>query len=126
MVLWRHRYCCGDSIFLTCGELDIDFYFVLQYNKKKISKEIENHMKQKHTFTFIMLFLIVLGLSACSSQTKDDSLNITFSEYYQNADDYEKIYPLLNEYFSCIQSAYDKYDKYDLDSFLLLYEYKNL
>lgn len=27
--------CCGDSIFLTCGELDIDFYFVLQYNKKR-------------------------------------------------------------------------------------------
>ena len=27
-------------------------------------------MKQTHTFTFIMLLLIVLGLSACSSQTK--------------------------------------------------------
>lgn len=27
-------------------------------------------MKQKHTFTFIMSLLIVLGLSACSSQTK--------------------------------------------------------
>ncbi len=44
-------------------------------------------MKQNRTFTFIMLLLIVLGLSACSSQTKNDSLNITFSEYYQNADD---------------------------------------
>lgn len=84
-------------------------------------------MKQKHTFTFIMLFLIVLGLSACSSQkTKDDSLNITFSEYYQNADDYEKIYPLLNEYFSCIQSAYDKSDKAELGSFVLPDEYTNV
>ena len=83
-------------------------------------------MKQKHTFTFIMLFLIVLGLSACSSQTKDDSLNITFSEYYQNADDYEKIYPLLNEYFYCIQNAYDKSDKSDLESFVLQDEYTNV
>lgn len=83
-------------------------------------------MKQKHTFTFIMLFLIVLGLSACSSQTKDDSLNIAFSEYYQNADDYEKIYPLLNKYFSCMQSAYDKSDKSDLESFVLQDEYTNI
>ncbi len=83
-------------------------------------------MKQNRTFTFIMLLLIVLGLSACSSQTKDDSLNITFSEYYQNADDYEKIYPLLNEYFSCIQSAYDKSDKSDLESFVLPDDYKNV
>lgn len=83
-------------------------------------------MKQNRTFTFIMLLLIVLGLSACSSQTKNDSLNITFSEYYQNADDYEKIYPLLNEYFSCIQSAYDKSDKSDLESFVLPDEYTNV
>ena len=83
-------------------------------------------MKQNRTFTFIMLLLIVLGLSACSSQTKDNSLNITFSEYYQNADDYEKIYPLLNEYFSCIQSAYDKSDKSDLESFVLPDEYTNV
>lgn len=83
-------------------------------------------MKQNRTVTFIMLLLIALGLSACSSQTKDDSLNITFSEYYQNADDYEKIYPLLNEYFSCIQSAYDKSDKSDLESFVLPNEYTNV
>lgn len=83
-------------------------------------------MKLNHTFTFIMLLLIALGLSACSSQTKEDLLNITFSEYYQNADDYEKIYPLLNEYFSCIQSAYDKSDKSDLDSFVLPDEYTNV
>lgn len=83
-------------------------------------------MKQNRTFIFIMLFLTIFGLSACSSQTKDDSLNITFSEYYQNADDYEKIYPLLNEYFSCIQSAYDKSDKSELGSFVLPDEYTNV
>lgn len=80
-------------------------------------------MKQNRTFIFMMLLLIVLGLSACSSQTKNDSLNLSFSEFYQNANDYEKIYPLLNEYFSFIQNAYDKSDKSDLDSFVLSNEY---
>ena len=28
ILLWK-------QYFLTCGELDIDFYFVLQYNKKR-------------------------------------------------------------------------------------------
>lgn len=83
-------------------------------------------MKQNSTFIFIMLLLTVLGLSACSSQTKDDSLNLTFSEYYQSADDYEKIYPLLNEYFSYVQSAYDKSDKSDLNSFVLSNNYVNV
>ena len=73
-----------------------------------------------------MLLLTILVLSACSSQTKDNSVNLTFSEYYQNADDYEKIYPLLNEYFSCIQSAYDKSDKSDLNSFVLSDNYVNV
>ena len=68
----------------------------------------------------------MLGLSACSSQTKDNSINLTFSEYYQNADDYEKIYPLLNEYFSYVQSAYDKSDKSDLNSFVLSDDYINI
>jgi len=42
------------------------FYSII---RKEISKEVENHMKQKRTFTFIILLLIVLGLSACSAQT---------------------------------------------------------
>ena len=83
-------------------------------------------MKHYRTFIFIILLLTVLGLSDCSSQTKDDSLNLTFSEYYQNADDYEKIYPLLNEYFSYVQSAYDKSDKSDLNSFALSDNYMNV
>lgn len=73
-----------------------------------------------------MLLLTVLGSSACSSQTKDDSINLTFSEYYQNADDYEKIYPLLNEYFSYVQNAYDESDKSDLSTFVLSDDYKSV
>ena len=76
-------------------------------------------MKRKHPIIFIMMLLTILSLSACSSQTKDESINLTFSQYYQNADDYDKIYPLLNEYFSGIQNAYDKSDKEDLNTFSL-------
>lgn len=83
-------------------------------------------MKQNRTFIFIMLLLTVLCLSACSSQTKDNSINLKFSEYYQNADDYEKIYPLLNKYFSYVQNAYDKSDKSDLNSFVLSDDYINV
>lgn len=83
-------------------------------------------MKRNRTFIFIMLLFTMLGLPACSSQTKDNSINLTFSEYYQNADDYEKIYPLLNEYLSCVQNAYDKSDKSDLNSFILSDNYVNV
>lgn len=62
-------WCCGDSIYLTYGELDVDFYLILQYNKKRnFLKEIKIHMKQNRTFIFITLLLTILGLSACSSQ----------------------------------------------------------
>lgn len=75
----------------------------------------------------ILLFAIIsITLSACSSQTKDESINLTFSQYYQNADDYDTIYPLLNEYFSSIQDAYNKSDKQDLDTFILPNEYKDI
>lgn len=76
-------------------------------------------MKQNCTFTFIMLLLVMLGLSACSTNDQDNTLNLTFSEYYQDAEDYEKIYPLLDAYFSCIQNAYKNSDKSDLKSFVL-------
>lgn len=76
-------------------------------------------MKSKRSFIFIMMLLTILNFSACSSQTKDESINLTFSQYYQNADDYDKIYPLLNEYFSGIQNAYNKSDKENLNTFSL-------
>lgn len=83
-------------------------------------------MKGKYSFIFIIILLSVLSLSACSSQTKDNSINLTFSQYYQNADDYDKIYPLLNEYFSCIQNAYNESDKSNLNTFTLPNEYKEI
>lgn len=73
-----------------------------------------------------MLIFALIGLSSCSSQSQDNSFNLTFSEYYQNADDYEKIQPLLNEYLSMIQNAYDKSDKTNLDSFELPKEFTNI
>lgn len=76
-------------------------------------------MKSKYSFIFIIMLLTILSLSACSSQTKDESINLKFSQYYQKADDYDKIYPLLNVYFSGIRNAYNKSNKEDLNSFSL-------
>ncbi|MBD5555218.1 MAG: hypothetical protein HDQ95_07765 [Roseburia sp.] len=80
-------------------------------------------MRRKYLFIFTLVLLTILSLSACSSQTKNDSVNLTFSEYYQSADDYEKIHPLLNEYFSCVQNAYNNSDKSNLNSFVLSEDY---
>ncbi|MBD5555224.1 MAG: hypothetical protein HDQ95_07795 [Roseburia sp.] len=80
-------------------------------------------MRHKYLFIVTMVLLTILSLSACSSQTKNGSVNLTFSEYYQSADDYEKIHPLLNEYFSCVQNAYNNSDKSNLNSFVLSEDY---
>lgn len=79
---------------------------------------------KKYYLTIIIVFLTTFGLLACSSKTKNDTINLVFSEYYKNADDYEKIQPLMVEYFSCIQNAYNKSDKLNLDTFTLPDEYK--
>lgn len=83
-------------------------------------------MKSKYYYIFIMLLLTLFGLSSCSSQSQDSSVNITFSEYYQNAADFDKIHPLLIEYFSLIRNAYDKSDKTNLESFELPKEFTDI
>ena len=83
-------------------------------------------MKIKRYIIFIMMFSIILVISACSSQNEETTVNLTFSEYYQNADDFEKIYPLLNEYFACIENAYKESDKMDLNSFVLSDNYNDI
>ena len=83
-------------------------------------------MKIKRYIIFIMMFSIILVISACSSQNEETTVNLTFSEYYQNADDFEKIYPLLNEYFACIENAYKESDKTDLNSFVLSDDYNDI
>ncbi len=83
-------------------------------------------MKIKRYVIFIMMFSIILVLSACSSQNEETTVNLTFSEYYQNADDFETIYPLLNEYFACIENAYKESDKTDLNSFVLSDNYNDI
>lgn len=82
-------------------------------------------MKSK-CYLVIMLLLTLFGLSSCSSQSQNSSVNLAFSEYYQNADDFDKIQPLLNEYFSLIQNAYDKSDKTNLESFELPKEFTSI
>ena len=83
-------------------------------------------MKIKQYIIFIMMFSIILVISACSSQNKKTTVSLTFSKYYQNADDFEKIYPLLNEYFACIENAYKESDKTDLNSFVLSDDYDDI
>ena len=78
----------------------------------------------KMFLTVTIVLLTILGLSACSSKTKNETLNLAFSEYYQNADDYVKIQPLMVKYFSCIQNAYNKSDKSNVNTFTLSDEYK--
>lgn len=79
---------------------------------------------KKYNLTVIIVLLTMLGLSACSSKPKNETLNLAFSEYYQSADDYERIQPLMVKYFSCIQKAYNESDKSNLNTFALSDEYK--
>lgn len=83
-------------------------------------------MRSKHTWIFIILLLTTFGLFSCSAKSEDTSLNLIFSEYYQSADKYEEIQPLLNDYFFCIQNAYDASDKKNLESFILSDEYEDV
>lgn len=57
-----------------------------------------------------------LSLSACAPS---QGVTLEFSEYYQSADNFEEIEPLLNQYFSMVQTAYDNSDKTNLESFVL-------
>lgn len=48
-----------------------------------------------------------------------NQFSLEFSEYYQQAEDFEEIEPLLNQYFKAVQSAYDRSDKENLETFVL-------
>lgn len=61
VVLWRHRYCCGDSIFLTCGESDS---IKIQYIKTQILKHNLKVLKISTT-------LITMKIFAISTYTKN-------------------------------------------------------
>lgn len=45
--------------------------------------------------------------------------SLEFSEYYQQAEDFEELEPLLNQYFGMVQAAYDRSDKQNLETFVL-------
>ena len=82
-------------------------------------------MKNKYC-KFMILITLLLCLIGCSSEPKQTTVELKFSEYYQNADDYEIIYPLLNEYFTCVQNVYEESDKVDLNSFVLPDKYDEI
>ncbi len=52
--------------------------------------------------------------------------SLEFSEYYQGAEDFEELEPLLNQYFGAVQAAYDKSDKENLESFVLDESYEDV
>lgn len=51
---------------------------------------------------------------------------LQFSEYYQQAEDFEELEPLLNQYFGAVQAAYDRSDKENLETFVLDESYEEI
>lgn len=71
---------------------------------------------------FALLVLIGIAcITGCSS--KLEVTTMSFSDYYQSADNFDEIEPALNLYFSCIRAAYDSSNKDSLKSFELADEY---
>lgn len=69
----------------------------------------------------LALLCLISCISGCSSKTETEG--ISFSEYYQSAEEFEEIRPQLEQYFLCIQSAYENSNKKDIESFELPEEY---
>lgn len=71
---------------------------------------------KKKILAAVLALACSLSLSACAPS---QGVTLEFSEYYQSADNFEEIEPLLNQYFSMVQAAYDNSDKTNLESFVL-------
>lgn len=71
---------------------------------------------RKKILAAVIALACSLSLSACAPS---QGVTLEFSEYYQSADNFEEIEPLLNQYFSMVQAAYDNSDKTNLESFVL-------
>lgn len=71
---------------------------------------------KKKILAAVLTLACSLSLSACAPS---QGVTLEFSEYYQSADNFEEIEPLLNQYFSMVQAAYDNSDKTNLESFVL-------
>lgn len=72
---------------------------------------------------FIIVIMGLMILTGCSSQVKIKTL--TFSDYYQSAEDFDEIEPQISMYFSCIRDAYENSNQKDLKSFSLAKEYND-
>ena len=82
----------------------------------KILFEIGVEFMRKKILAAVIALACSLSLSACAPS---QGVTLEFSEYYQSADNFEEIEPLLNQYFSMVQAAYDNSDKTNLESFVL-------
>lgn len=79
----------------------------------------------KRYFTLFLTVLIFFSFSACSSENSKP-FTISFSEYYRDADDFNKIEPALNQYFDCIKTAFEKSNEKSLESFTLPDTYSSI
>lgn len=64
---------------------------------------------------------LIIFTSGCSR--KNVYACLSFSEYYQGAEDFDEISPQLELYFSLIETAYENSNKKSLSSFVLSEEY---
>lgn len=73
---------------------------------------------------FVLAFCLAFSTLGCS--TKPVYACLSFSEYYQNADDFDEISQQLELYFSLIETAYENSNKKKLASFVLSEEYEDV
>lgn len=71
----------------------------------------------------VMLFAMAVSMAGCSNQA--ETTNLSFSDYYKEAEGFDEIRPYLEEYFSYVRSAYEESNKKDIESFKLADGYEN-
>lgn len=76
-------------------------------------------MKSKIIAIVVACVLLVSAGGYLVYQQFLNQFSLEFSEYYQQAEDFEELEPLLNQYFGAVQAAYDRSDKENLETFVL-------
>lgn len=76
-------------------------------------------VKNKIVAIVVACVLIVSAGGYLVYQQFFNQFSLEFSEYYQQAEDFEELEPLLNQYFGAVQAAYDRSDKENLETFVL-------
>lgn len=79
----------------------------------------------KKIIVFLTLVALSISLFSCSGNKENQITKLVYSNYYQNATDFEEIRPALDQYFNSILSAYEESNKKDLNTFILSDSYRN-